>query len=338
VALLLSLVVAYALARSISRPIARLAAGAEAMAHGDYGQRLPVEGRDELAALTQRFNEMAAEVGRAHRMERDFVANVSHDLKTPLTSIQGFSQAMLDGAIVDEAGYRQAGEIINSEAQRMSRLVSELLGLSHLQSGLDALETRPVELGALLSQLMMAMQPQATNAGVELKLALRERHPIWVLASEDRLKQAFCNLIDNALKFTSPGGRVTLEAREAGSIAEVLVRDTGQGIPAEDLPRIMERFYQVDKSRSSFEGRSAGLGLAIARDIVRAHNGEISIHSEMGAGTTVRVELPAQPAPEFSRQRGGVLKRLAAPVGRSVKSPGNGVESVTGRRTIDDGR
>jgi two-component system OmpR family sensor kinase len=158
-ALLLAVVAAFWLGRSISRPVARLSVGTQAIARGDYSQQLPVEGRDELSALTERFNEMAAEVNRAHRMERDFVANVSHDLKTPLTSIQGFSQAMLDGAIEDVAGYRQAASIINSEAERMGRLVNELLSLSKLQNQLSSMERKPVNLGKLLSQLVLAMQP-----------------------------------------------------------------------------------------------------------------------------------------------------------------------------------
>jgi signal transduction histidine kinase len=310
VALLLSLAVGYGLARSVSRPVARLAEGATAMSRGDYSQRIQVEGQDELAALTRRFNQMAEEVGRAHQMERDFVANVSHDLKTPLTSIQGFSQAMLDGAIADERGYEEAATIINSEAQRMNRLVGELLNLTRLQNGLDTIELSPTDLGELLAQLALAMQPQAATAGVSLTLQTGGTG-VLVLADGDRLKQAFGNLLDNAIKHTPSGGAVVVELRPSTPQADIIVRDSGEGIPNEDLNRVMERFYQVDKSRSAMDGKSAGLGLAIAREVVRAHHGEMRIESEPGRGTAIHVLLPSAPMPAASEPgRRGRLKLL----------------------------
>ncbi len=292
IALLVSLIVAYVLSGSISRPVARLAGAAAAMARGDYTYRLPVRGRDELSTLTGEFNSMAAEVGRAHQMQRDFTANVSHDLKTPLTSIQGFSQAMLDGAIRDEAGYRQAAAIINTEAQRMARLVNQLLNLSHLQNGLMTLEMQPTQPGQIITQLVLAMQPQAQEAGIELSVHSQSAGAT-VLADVDRLKQALSNLMDNAIKYTPRGGKVTLGLRDVPNGVEISVADTGAGIPPEELDRVMERFYQVDKSRSSAQGRSIGLGLAIAREIIHAHNGELKVESTLDAGTTVRIVLPS---------------------------------------------
>ena len=261
IALLVSLVVAFMLARSISRPITRLAEAAAAMARGDYSQRVQVGGRDEIATLSSRFNEMAEEVERAHHMERDFIANVSHDLKTPLTSIQGFSQAMMDGSIVDEEGYRQAASIINSEADRMNRLVTELLNLSRLQNSLNTIDLEPTNLAQLLNQMVTAMQPQTVQAGVALH-AEGTMLPCVVMADGDRLKQAFGNLVDNALKHTPDGGTVTVSLEQAAQ-AVVTVADTGQGIPPEDLSRVMERFYQVDKSRSALDGRARDWGLQL---------------------------------------------------------------------------
>jgi signal transduction histidine kinase len=321
IALVISLAVAYLLARSISRPVTKLADAAAAMARGDYNQRIPVEGRDELSSLTQQFNEMASEVSRARKMQRDFVANVSHDLKTPLTSIQGFSQAILDGTITDRRGYAQAAQIINTEAQRMSRLVSELLSLSRLENGLSSLELQPTDVGQVVSQLVTAMQPQARAAGVHLRVRLSAapaeeegRRP--VLADVDRLKQAFGNLIDNALKHTPHDGSVTIVVDSMPEGVQILVCDTGHGIPAEDLPRIMERFYQIDKARSS-GSRSLGLGLAIAREIVQAHKGQISIDSTVGSGTTVRIFLPADPRTADAQPTG--MKRLLR--GRQATQP-----------------
>jgi signal transduction histidine kinase len=311
VALLFSLGVAFLLARSISRPVVSLAKASAAIARGDYTQRLPVRGRDELATLTHEFNAMASEVGKAYQMQRDFIANVSHDLKTPLTSVQGFSQAILDGAIKDEQGYRQAAAIINGEAQRMGRLVSDLLDLSRLQGGLVALELRPVELGPVLAQLVLSMQPQAGEAGVQLVAKLGTPPGAMVLADVDRLREALGNLIDNAIKYTPEGGTVTVAAQSTQAGVEVAVSDTGQGIPPEDLPRITERFYQVDKARSPGNGRSVGLGLAIVREIVLAHHGQMEIESTVGVGTTVRILLPGQGA-QHGQPRNRTQKRSTA--------------------------
>jgi signal transduction histidine kinase len=308
IALLISLAVAYLLARSISRPITKLATATAAIARGDYSQRLPVEGRDELSALTNQFNQMASEVERARRAQRDFVANVSHDLKTPLTSIQGFSQAILDGTITERRGYAQAAHIINDEALRMSRLVDELLSLTKLENGLISLELHPTDISQLVSQLVAAMQPQASSYSVHLAARIETGGNAMALADVDRLKQAFGNLIDNALKHTPEGGYVSVEVSSVQQGVQVLVRDTGEGIPPEDLPRVMERFYQVDKARSS-GSRSLGLGLAIAREIVHAHRGQISVESRVGVGTAFRVILPAE-APMSAPQQGGMRRLL----------------------------
>jgi signal transduction histidine kinase len=299
-ALLVSLLAAYFLARSISHPVSRLAEATVAMAKGDYSRRVNVQGQDELAALSQQFNEMASEIGRAHAVQRDFIANVSHDLKTPLTSIQGFSQAMLDGTIHDDAAYHQAAGIINAESQRMSRLVTELLTLANLESGLVTLELHPVDLRDIIGRLILAMQPQAKQAHIELSARMLSS-PAPVLADVDKLQQAFGNLVDNAIKHTPQGGKVTLDLGNIPGGVLVKVIDSGEGIPAADLPRVMERFYQIDKSRASNansdDRRGIGIGLAIARQIINAHRGGITIESTEGKGTTVLVSLPGDTSP-----------------------------------------
>lgn len=297
-AMIAAIIVALLLAQSISRPVSKLAGAALAVAKGDYSQRLPVEGQDEIATLTGQFNDMAAEVGRAHQMQRDFIANVSHDLKTPLTSIQGFSQAMIDGAVKDEAGYKQAAGIINTEAQRMARLVAELLTLARLESGLQSLDLRAADLGEVVTQLALSMQPQAREAGVSLSARVLVTG-VSVMVDVDKLMQALGNLVDNAIKHTPPGGSVTLEMGRIPGAAMLRVIDTGNGIAPEELPRVMERFYQIDRARTTGglgkeDARRIGLGLAIAREIVNAHRGGITIESKLGVGTTVLVSLPAE--------------------------------------------
>lgn len=337
VALAISFAAAYFLGRQISRPVARLASAAQAVARGDYSQQLPVEGSEELSTLTQQFNEMAAEVGRAHQVQRDFVANVSHDLKTPLTSIQGFSQAILDGAARTQADYHQAASIINTEAQRMNRMVTELLNLASLQNGLSRLEMKPVELAPIVSQLVLAMQPQAEIAGVELSAQFTRTNSL-ILADVDRLKQAFANLVENALKYTPPGGSVTITLEDVTEGVCVQVRDTGRGIPEHELRRVTERFYQVDKARSPGDGRSLGLGLAIAQEIVHAHGGTIAVESAEGSGTLVKVTLPAQttkpgtmkhgswPRTRSQPRRNGGGKLITSPLGNGDASGVEGVE------------
>jgi two-component system, OmpR family, sensor kinase len=287
---------------------------------------LPVRGQDEIALLTSQFNIMAQEVSNVHQVQRDFVANVSHDLKTPLTSIQGFSQAMLDGSIADEAGFKQAAGIINTESQRMSRMVSQLLSLTQLQSGLRAIELRPVELGPLLGQLVLAMQPQADATGVEL-LARFSVNSAVVLGSTDMLKQAFGNLIDNALKHTPSGGSISVSLLPTGDGVDVVVSDTGTGIPAADLQRVSERFYQVDKARASGHERSLGLGLAITREIVQAHHGRMRIESSEGKGTSVCVSLPASLALSSGKGGNGATPTVAPLAVKSSAAPNQGVEA-----------
>jgi signal transduction histidine kinase len=243
---------------------------------------------------------MTQEVKASRQAQRDFVANVSHELKTPLTSIQGFSQAILDGTARNGEAQRHAAQIVNDEAERMTRLVNELLDLAKLDAGQIVMAQEPVDMGRLLRGCVEKLIPQAEKVGVELKLDLGTLPPLS--GDNDRLAQVFTNLIDNALKHTPQGGRVTVAAREVigppvhkGAKAvpriEVSVADTGSGIPPEDLSRIFERFYQVDKSRR--RKRGAGLGLAIAKEIVQAHGGQIKAESVVGVGTKFTVMLPA---------------------------------------------
>jgi signal transduction histidine kinase len=240
-------------------------------------------------------------VQAAQQAQRDFVANVSHELKTPLTSIQGFAQAMLDGAAASPEALRQSAHVIFDEAGRMRRLVEELLDLARLDAA-GALRREPIDLALILAAVADRFGPRA----LEQQVALRTDIALLpaMVGDGDRLAQVFTNLVDNALKHTAPGGSVTLTAASAPGGVEAAVRDSGSGIPSEDLTRIFERFYQVDKSRARSGG--AGLGLAITKGIVEAHGGQISVHSAVGAGTAFRVFLPAARADDstVARRRG----------------------------------
>ncbi len=292
VALILSVLLALLISRSVSKPLRRVANAAEAIARGEAGTRAPASGPAEVRALARSFNTMVDQVEAAQQSQRDFVANVSHELKTPLTSIQGFSQALLDGTASTPEATARSARVIHDEAERMRRMVDDLLTLARFDAGQMALARDPVEIGPLLQGCVEKLMPQAQAAQVTLVLDAPEQ--LLVAGDADRLAQVFANLIDNGVAHSPAGGRVTVAARQLAeeSVIEIGVTDTGKGIPSEALSRIFERFYQVDESRP--RKRGAGLGLAITREIVEAHGGAIAAESVMGLGSKFTVRLPAQ--------------------------------------------
>jgi len=302
VALLVSLLASAVIARSVVRPLQKIGDAAAAVAAGDYAHRLPQEGPPEIRRVAISFNAMAEQVAASQQAMHDFVSNVSHELKTPLTSIQGFSQAIMEGATPDETARQKAAAIIYEEAARMARLVEDLLDLARLDSGQVVMQKTPLDLPQILNSAYTRLLPQA----IEKKVALEKK---WselpaIVGDGDRLAQVFTNLLDNAVRHTPAGGRVTIGARvaphaplrdkpgkpERGDFVEVSISDTGPGIPPEDLARIFERFYQVDKSRK--RGKGAGLGLAIIKEIIDAHSGHIRAESVTGIGAKFTVLLP----------------------------------------------
>jgi two-component system sensor histidine kinase ResE len=250
------------------------------------------------------FNVMASQVAATRQAQRDFVANVSHDLKTPLTSIAGWSQALLDGTAGKAEQQQQAARIIYDEAGRMGRLVNQLLDLARIESGELQMSFEPVDLQQLLGDIQRNSSLRAEEKGIQLTVV--PEHPnqglnelggverAVVAGDRDRLIQIITNLVDNALDHTPAGGRVHLELKSYGDKAvELVVQDNGPGIPADELGRIFERFYQVDKSRSRTEReRGAGLGLAIVKELVEAHQGRIFVQSQVGQGSDFVVRLP----------------------------------------------
>ena len=280
---------AVVIARSIAQPLQQMAVVSQGIARGDYSRAAPETGPDEVRALGGALNGMARQVRATQQGQREFLANVSHELKTPLTSIQGFAQALLDGTADSPQVTERSAQIIYTEAERMRRLVEGLLELARLEAGAPALRRGPLDLRAQLATVLERFGPRAQAAGVTLVNALPAALPT-LSADGDRLAQVFDNLIDNALKHTPAGGQVTLSAVTVGREVVVAVSDTGAGIPAADLGRIFERFYQVDKSRARPGG--VGLGLAISREIVTAHGGQLEAHSTVGQGSTFTVRLP----------------------------------------------
>jgi len=286
--LAVSILIAVVLARSVYVPIRRVTNAAEEIARGNYEQQVPVDGPKEVKGLAESFNQMSKQVKHSQQMLRDFVADVSHELRSPLTSIKGFAQAMVDGTAKGTEAQLKAATVIEDESKRMMRLVEELLEFSRLESGQVTMVKEPVDLKELLQQCHEIFSMHAEEKGIKLKTDIEPLPP--VIGDIDRLEQVFSNLLDNALKHTPADGEVSITARHPNpNFAEISITDTGPGIPAEQMRHVFERFYRADPSAGK---AGAGLGLAIARQIVLAHRGDIHAKSTLGKGTEFLVRLP----------------------------------------------
>jgi len=311
IALTVSFGVAFVISRSISGPLRRITEASQRMARGDFDVHIPIRGQDEVGQLSEAFNHMAQEVSRSQRMMKDLLANVSHELKTPLTSIQGFSQAMLD-SVGDEEAARESARIINEEANRMRALVEDLLLLSQIESGQMAMQHAYVDLRLLLTETLERFQFRIRDARIRTGVSIP--HLPMVHGDGRRLEQVFSNLIENAVRHTPPDGQISVSAHvERDGMVNVTVHNTGSYIPPEDLSRVFERFFQVDRARSR-RGGSSGLGLAIVAEIVEAHGGSVRAESDAETGTSFIVVLPGA-----DRQRSRNGRAPAAPTRRKTK-------------------
>jgi signal transduction histidine kinase len=300
-AMLVSTAIAWWLASKITRPVVQITRATEEMARGNYAPDLELpETSDEIGLLSKAFITMAREVARSHRAMRDLLANVSHDLRTPLTSVQGFAGALVDGTLAGPEGAREAGRIIGEEAERMRRLVEDLLYLGRIESGEITLDREPIDLADVARAAQSRFTFRAQETETHLRILADDLVPM--IGDPHRLAQVLDNLLDNAFKHTPPGGTVTVVARRdvprtptgrlprPPSHAVLSVHNTGSVIPPEEVDRVFERFYQLDKARAGQGGR--GLGLAIAREIVQSHQGKIEVESSAEHGTTFMLQFP----------------------------------------------
>lgn len=286
IGLLIAVALAVSISRTIARPLQAASTAATAIAEGDLEQTVPVTGPHEVRSVARAFNRMSAEVRATQQAQRDFMANVSHDLKTPLTSIQGYSQAIIDGTAREP---QHAAAIIHDEAARLNRMVAELTDLARMQAGQLSMHMAPLNLSQLVENVTRKLAVVAQRKGIKLNASVP---PLPEIAGDgDRLVQVLNNLLDNAIKFTPSGGQVNVRAQTSRGGVEVIVQDTGIGIPKDDVARIFERFYQVDKTRGPRRG--TGLGLAITHEIVQAHGGQIVVNSAEGQGTTFSLWFPS---------------------------------------------
>lgn len=287
VAIAIALLLTFVLSRRMTSPIEGLAKATRRLGHGDLSQRVRVEGGGEIETLAQAFNSMAANLEYAEQLRRNMVVDVAHELRTPLSNIQGYLEAIRDGMIQPDAA---AISSLNEEASLLSRLVDELQELSLVEAGELKLVYQAENIADLIKQAVVPWQPQLAAKNISLLLDLPDNLPL-VNIDWQRVNEVLHNLLKNALTHTPGGGSITVAAAQNGKWVEVSVADTGEGIPVEDLPHIFERFYRVDKSRARATG-GTGLGLTIAKRLVEAHGGTITVESTLGKGSCFSFALP----------------------------------------------
>lgn len=287
--LTLTFIALYAMTDRLVRPLRKMAKATRRFAEGDFTYRIPVSGRDETAELAQALNSMALSLSSVENMRRSFVANVSHELRTPMTSIAGFIDGILDGTIpADKRDYYL--KIVSDEIKRLSRLVKSMLALSRIDSGQLKLNVVEFDLVALTGQTLLTFEKRIAEKAINIE-GLEDAEPIMVYGDYDLLGQVVYNLLDNAVKFTNAGGSIRLTLTKEAGKALCSIRNTGTGIPAEEMPRIFERFYKSDRSRG-MDKSGVGLGLYIVQTVVGLHRGEVSVGSKEGEYTEFRFWLP----------------------------------------------
>jgi histidine kinase len=287
-AILTALAVSLFVTRRIVAPVLAMTRASQRVAEGRYAERVPVPSEDELGELAAHFNRMADALERIEERRRDLIADVAHELRTPLASIAGYMEGMLDGMIAPEP---ETFHRVHRETERLQRLVGDLQELSRAEAGRVPLHPRATEIQTLIEATAARLRPQFDDKGVTLDIEAPAGLPP-VLADPDRISQVLTNLLGNALQYTPAGGRVTLRASREDHAVAVAVVDTGIGIPAEHLPHVFDRFYRVDRSRARASGGS-GIGLTIARHLVEAHGGTIRAESPgPGRGSTFTIILP----------------------------------------------
>lgn len=286
--ILMALLVSYVL-RRIMRPLKQLQNAVRDMSQGNYETRVQVNSSDEIGILSGAFNEMAEAIQREDEEEKTFLATVSHELRTPISYVKGYSEALQNG-MIEEHKKEETIALIAREANRMERLTNELMQLARMSRELEQeVQLYPIPLAETLRETVYILQPKAAQKTITLRLDVDEE--IIVEADDEKLKQIFINLIENAINYSNEGSTVHVNASILGKLVVITVADTGIGIPAEDIPHLTERFYRVNKARSRADGGS-GLGLSIVEQLVKEQKAKLKIESELGVGTTITVTMP----------------------------------------------
>lgn len=271
---------------TITRSIKDLKQAADQMTEGDFSIRVHKRYQDELGSLADTINMMASRISKSEQLKNDFIASVSHELRTPLTSIKGWVITLKANGANNQLLLHDGLDIIESESDRLTHMVDELLDFSKLDNGRIAIHLASVDLTELLQHIGRQLAPRASRQGISLEVKVDGTLPI-IQADENRLKQIMINLIDNSLKFTSSSGQILINARTVPGKVVITVKDTGSGISDADLDNVLRKFYKGDQHSSG-----SGLGLSISDQIIKLHHGELRITSTVGKGTIVQFDLP----------------------------------------------
>ncbi|MBP3599917.1 MAG: HAMP domain-containing protein [Clostridia bacterium] len=289
VPLIIMFIAIYIMTYRLTKPLKLMSQASRAMAKGDFSKRIPVMSDDEIGELAVSFNMMTNSLAQLEGMRKSFVANVSHELKTPMTTIGGFIDGILDGTIEPEKQSYYLG-IVSDEVKRLSRLVQSMLSMARLESGEFSLKPELFDLSALLCSIVISQEQRIEQKKLNI-IGLDGLENISVNADRDLLHQAIYNLVDNAIKFSEEGGNISFELKTENKKTALTVINTGKGIPEKELPFVFERFYKVDKSRSASKN-STGLGLYIVKTIITAHGGTVAVSSKENEFTAFKVTLP----------------------------------------------
>ncbi len=291
VPLLFMVIAIYFMTYRLTKPLKSMSEAAKAMSKGDFSKRIPVTSDDEIGELAASFNMMTNSLSRLESMRRSFVGNVSHELKTPMTTIGGFIDGILDGTISPKEQDYYLG-IVSQEVKRLSRLVNGMLSVARLESGEATLKKQDFDFYELLCNVMISQEQRIESKRLDI-VGLDGLEKTDIYADKDMIYQVVYNLVDNAIKFTDDEGKISFELSATDTQLSFVITNTGKGIPQGELPFIFERFYKGDKSRSNVKN-STGLGLYIVKTIISAHKGKISVMSKENNFTAFKVTLPKE--------------------------------------------
>jgi len=293
----ISIVISLIISKTLLSPIQGMTKAAEAMADGDFSRKIKVESEDEIGILANTFNDMATqietmleELKNAEELRREFVANVSHELRTPLTNIRSYAETISDDRDIPQETEEEFLRVIINESDRMTKIVQDLLELSRFDSGASELTVEEFSMEKSLRDVYSAIALDARKRDHVVNLELEWKLPN-VRGDRAKIEQVLMNIMSNALKYTPNGGTIGILSGSSNGVVWVKIEDTGVGIPQDDMDRVFDRFYRVDKARSRESG-GTGLGLSIAKEIIARHGGDIKIESAAGIGTSVTVSLP----------------------------------------------
>lgn len=289
ITLVISVIIIYGMVYRITKPLKEMSYASKQYANGDFSYKVTVKGGDELAELAEAFNKMASSLSALESSRRSFVANVSHELKTPMTTIGGFIDGILDGTIPQEQEKKYLG-IVSDEVKRLSRLVTGMLNMSKLEAGEMNINAREFDISKSVFKTLLNFEKKINSKSIDI-MGLDTMQSIIVSADEDMLMQVIYNLVDNAIKFTPEGGYISVKTFSDGDKVYVGIRNSGAGISKDEIGRVFERFYKIDKSRS-YDVKGAGLGLYIVKSIIKLHGGEIKAESVEGEYTEFSFWIP----------------------------------------------